>query len=93
MGSYIYTKVSNILHLQPGKWKGRIRPGLGVDTDIGIQDTDTDANTDSDTDTNTDSDTGTKVYNHWTGLLDFIKCPFPCRTEAKHAYSFTEVAC
>ena len=30
----------------------------------------------------------------WTGLTQkSIKCLFQCRTEAKHTYSFTKVAC
>ena len=45
------------------------------------------------------------VFIHWTGGLDWtglewtgltqksIKCLFQCRTEAKHTYSFTKVAC
>ena len=45
------------------------------------------------------------VFIHWTGGLDWtglewtgltqksVKCLFQCRTEAKHTYSFTKVAC
>ena len=45
------------------------------------------------------------VFIHWTGGLDWtgldwtgltqksVKCLFQCRTEAKHTYLFTKVAC
>ena len=40
-----------------------------------------------------------ELGRHWTGLdwtgltQKSVKCLFQCRTEAKHTYSFTKVAC